>query len=526
MEPRAGCFWLFRWLAFGNLNNGTGNGGLSNLNGNNTLGNANWNILARHSEEYKSIFSPCYLRCGENQKTIPRVSRRPDRPPIARSFSERVIPLHRLCKETNIKDTETVLPWVEDCVRRHWSRHDFRGLLIAHGMTRTQYYEFKDMIEARNLGVPEEYRDAFEKKLAEYMELYQKAVRSIAETACGYIASRNPKVRPVRIREREDKTTGKIRLIGCESAMQQVLDYIAVGAAMPIFERRIVPQQASSIPGRGQVYGVRMIRNWIQADDRAARYAKRHGIRYTRKCKYFVKLDIRKCYNSAKKEIFLRLFRRDCGNADLIWLWDWILSSHRVDGYEGFMIGALPSQWGAQYMLSFVYRFAKDLHQKRRGKQIQMVTRMILFMDDFALFSGSRKHLKKAVELIEEFMQAALGFSMKPGWHIRETAKSGIDMMGYVVHQTGKIAIRGRDFVRARRMAIRRLTGATFGKARAERTMSYKGFFDNSDSRAAFKRYDLWSVFRYAAQVVSAAARKANAEKRRLKFYVYEKCAV
>lgn len=36
-------------LAFGNLNNGTGNAGLSNLNGNNGLTNANWNILARQS---------------------------------------------------------------------------------------------------------------------------------------------------------------------------------------------------------------------------------------------------------------------------------------------------------------------------------------------------------------------------------------------------------------------------------------------------------------------------------------------
>ena len=60
MEPRAGCFGFLRWLAFGNLNNGTGNGGLSNLNGNNTLGNANWNILARNSEAQPfSLYAIC-----------------------------------------------------------------------------------------------------------------------------------------------------------------------------------------------------------------------------------------------------------------------------------------------------------------------------------------------------------------------------------------------------------------------------------------------------------------------------------
>ena len=42
------CGVGFRWaLAFGNLNNGIGNGGLSYLNGNNGLTNANWNYLAR-----------------------------------------------------------------------------------------------------------------------------------------------------------------------------------------------------------------------------------------------------------------------------------------------------------------------------------------------------------------------------------------------------------------------------------------------------------------------------------------------
>lgn len=37
------------WLAFGDLDNGSANGGLSYLNGNNGLSNANWNILARLS---------------------------------------------------------------------------------------------------------------------------------------------------------------------------------------------------------------------------------------------------------------------------------------------------------------------------------------------------------------------------------------------------------------------------------------------------------------------------------------------
>nr|DAI41639.1 MAG TPA: hypothetical protein [Caudoviricetes sp.] len=45
------CAWVvsLSGLAFGNLNNGTANGGLSCLNGNNGLSNSWWNYLARLS---------------------------------------------------------------------------------------------------------------------------------------------------------------------------------------------------------------------------------------------------------------------------------------------------------------------------------------------------------------------------------------------------------------------------------------------------------------------------------------------
>lgn len=382
------------------------------------------------------------------------------------------------------------------------------------------------MDDARNLGIPEQSRQKFTEKYNERMEQYHAAVRSIAETACSYIASKNPHLRRVYIKERVDKTTEKIRLIGNESAMQQVLDYIAVYGAMPIFERRIVPQQTSSIEKRGQVYGVAMIKKWIRRDDAAVRYAKRHKKRYTRKCRFFVKTDIKKCFNSARLEIFMALFRRDCGNNDLLWLWQYLLASHRVDGYEGFMIGALPSQWAVQYMVSFACRHVKNLHAVRRERKIQMVHKMVIFMDDITMFSSSRKYLKKAVESLKGFMQDILGFAIKENWHIKEIVREGIDMMGFVVHQSGKVTIRGRDFVRARRMILRRLAGTVFTRTQAARTASYKGFFKHSDSRQAYIDYSMAEVFEYAAGIISAIARQENRRKKGELSYVYEQCAV
>ena len=65
------CCGLFPfWLAFGNLNNGSANGGLSYLNGNNGLSNANWNILARLSCKNIPYTLPHPL-CEENRLQAP-----------------------------------------------------------------------------------------------------------------------------------------------------------------------------------------------------------------------------------------------------------------------------------------------------------------------------------------------------------------------------------------------------------------------------------------------------------------------
>ena len=43
--------------------------------------------------------------------------------------------MKRSCKNIDITDTETVYPWVLDCVLRHKKRHDFRDILLF-GMSR------------------------------------------------------------------------------------------------------------------------------------------------------------------------------------------------------------------------------------------------------------------------------------------------------------------------------------------------------------------------------------------------------
>ena len=398
--------------------------------------------------------------------------------------------MKRKCKNVDLKNYRNMIPAIKDVVFRHSDRYDFKNLLINFGLSLDDYHLYR---QTKNKVILEE------------------TIERIAKECAARIESKDLRLRKVEIRIKVDKSTGKVRQIGKESAMQQVFDYIAFYSAKEIFDKRIIPEQASSIPGRGQIYGTEMIKRWIDADNDAFRYASRHGFRYSRKCQYHNKNDITKCYPSAKIDCFLKLFRKDCGNEDVIWLWETLLRSHQVEGYTGFMIGSLVSQWAVQYMLSFAYRYIKDLHYERRGKKYKCVEHMLIFMDDMLLIGSNRKQLKSAIRKLKIYLKDELGFVIKDNWQIHNIDEDPIDMMGFVVYSDGHVEIRGRDFIRARRMALRYKSQGNFLTIRQSmRITSYKGYFVHSNTLKAVKKYGLKEVFQYAQKKLSIEERRKN----------------
>ena len=389
--------------------------------------------------------------------------------------------MKRRCKNIDITSPEVVKPWVTDCLLRHRKRYDFRKLFLDFGMSKDDYNEA--------------IHNHDKSKFMPYIDL-------IAIEACRQIKERNLKMTPVRIREQKDHTTMKVRLIGCECAMQQVFDYIAVYSCSDIWRCRLVPQQASSVPKRGQVYGMKMLKKYVNDDNRAIRYAKKHYLNYASKCKYVTKLDIRKCYPSARLEIFMGLFRRDCGNKDVLWLWETLLMSHRVNDYQGFMIGSLISQWGCQYMLSFAYREMMSLHYFKRGVAYKSISHAVLFMDDMTLFGSNRTQLYKAVKYMIRYIKDALGFDIKPNYAIHKLGQ--IDMMGYVIYRKGTVSIRSRNYIKAIRLKKRYERNGTLSVRQAKRFVSYKGFFKHSD----FNKAGVFDIFRSAQEIISKKEKK------------------
>ncbi len=390
--------------------------------------------------------------------------------------------MKRKCKNIDITDPNVIRPWVVDCIKRHKKRYDFRDMLLAHGVTKEIYDEV----------------------LVTYnMALFDNAIDLITQKICEIIKSRTLSLPAVHIREQQDKTTGKIRLIGCESPMQQILDYVAVYSSMDVFKKRMVIQQCSSVPGRGQVYGMNMIKNYVRRDNRALRYVKKHPQRhYTSKCSYVVKLDVKKCFPSANFDVFINLFKRDCANQDIIWLWSELLKSHNINGYQGFMIGALISQWACQYMLSFLYHKAMSIKYKSHSKQYKSVTHMVMFMDDMVLFGTNRLALLKAIRVLIKYAVSFLKFKLKENFAICKFNQ--VDMMGYVIYRKGTVAMRGRNYIKSRRLKFKYDRTGSLSLRQCRRIVSYKGFYVHSD----WKKYKLRYLFLYAQNVINKEEQK------------------
>lgn len=296
------------------------------------------------------------------------------------------------------------------------------------------------------------------------------------------LRQRHFEMRPIHYQARVDGLSGKTRVIGIMSVKQQCIEHIIVGALMPLFDAKIERHQYASIEGRGQVAGMKQIRKWVRSDNYTAKCAHRHNQKYDRKCAYFVKLDIAKCFPSITGETVMKYLKHDISkNDELLWAVNEMLKTHEANS-QGLVIGSLLSQFICNYLLSHVYRFAMGLHKIRRGKRIRFVSHALFFMDDAVLFGAVRSYLFCAIKAVIRYAKAQIGLTVKPNWHIRCINDTPVDMMGYIIHYDGHVTIRKRIFKRLRAAFLRaEIRGMTVDFAR--RLISYHSFLVHTNSR-------------------------------------------
>lgn len=133
-------------------------------------------------------------------------------------------------------------------------------------------------------------------------------------------------------------------------------------------------------------------------------------------------------------------------------------------------------------------------------------------MDDILVIAPNRKNLKQAIE--QTVSHAALyGLSIKPTWAIMEFDRNPIDMMGFRIHRSAKITMRGRNFIKARRMILRTKDGVALRQA--VRLTSYKGYFKHSNCYQAMIEYDTGNAFKRAEILISERSKNERGNRPR-----------
>jgi RNA-directed DNA polymerase len=200
----------------------------------------------------------------------------------------------------------------------------------------------------------------------------------------------------------------KERIIHAPVFGERVLHHALIGPAEADFERWSISDNYACRRGKGR--------------EAALRRAEFHAA----SCGWFLKLDVKAYFDSIPHETLRAMIGPRWRDRRIGELWMRIISAYETAPGRGLPIGALTSQYLANFFLRPVDLWA----QAAEG-----VRGYVRYMDDMALWGDDRAVLKAAKLAVEERL-ALLGLRLKASWHLQPTAR-GMDFLGYRVYPGG-----------------------------------------------------------------------------------------
>ena len=259
----------------------------------------------------------------------------------------------------------------------------------------------------------------------------------------------------------------KERQISVAPFRDRVLHHALMSLCEPVFERYAVHDTYACRKGKGS--------------HRAVARAQAHSRRFA----WFVKLDVRRYYDSVDHGILFRLLCRRFKDPALLMLFQRLIGSYETAPGRGLPIGNLTSQHFANYYLGLLDHWVKE---------DRCVAVYVRYMDDFVLWADSKAELKRLVREVREFLAAELALELKHQVLINDCGR-GTPFLGYRVFPD-RILLSRRSRARfARKLAscerdcrTGKLTEACAGR-RVEALVSWTRFA----AAAGFRRHVLHS---------------------------------
>jgi RNA-directed DNA polymerase len=257
----------------------------------------------------------------------------------------------------------------------------------------------------------------------------------------------------------------KERLICAASFRERVMHHALMNVCEPVLERAAVFDSYACRKGKGRERAVA----------RAQGYARTH--------RWFVKMDIRKYFDSIHQATLRELLGRKFKDPVLLGVFDRILASYHTAPGRGLPIGNLTSQHFANFYLSPLDRFLKEELRRRA---------YVRYMDDFVVWGESGGELRALCGRARDFLADELKLELKHTAAINRTA-FGMDFLGYRLFP-GRVRLARRSKVRFMRK-FRRYEAAQrcgrWGELKLQqRVQALLAFILPADS-GAFRRHNL-----------------------------------
>lgn len=189
----------------------------------------------------------------------------------------------------------------------------------------------------------------------------------------------------------------------CASAFgEQVLHHALMNICHAYFERPLIFNTYASRKGKGT----------YAALERAKIF--------THQNRFFLKLDVRKFFESVEHDVLKLQLKRLFKDKVLLYILFQIIDSYEAHPNRGLPIGNLTSQYFANHYLCGLDHFIKET---------LCIKAYVRYMDDMVLWHDDKEVLKNAFHAINHFVVNELKCTLKP--HLLNFSSAGLPFLGY-----------------------------------------------------------------------------------------------